>query len=61
MNIENAKHAHDFSHLKVDAQGFIDYDYYQDHGRKLQAREVGNLFGRNGRQLVRDYLSKFWR
>jgi hypothetical protein len=62
MNITTANsERYNLSNLKHDADGFVDYDYYQAQGRKLQARSFGTLFQQAGRYLARDYLAGFRR
>jgi len=48
-------------HIKYDANGLIDYDYYQMKGRQLQAWTMGSLLQQAGRHLSRDYLAGFRR
>ncbi|MBT3701021.1 MAG: hypothetical protein HOE62_12470 [Alphaproteobacteria bacterium] len=62
MNISTAgSERYDLGNLKYDANGFIDYDYYQARGRRLQARSFGSFFQQAGRYLARDYLAGFRR
>ena len=47
--------------MKYDANGLIDYDYYQMKGRRMQAWTMGSLLQQAGRHLSRDYLAGFRR
>ena len=62
MNTQSAAfNGTDLSNLKLDEDGFIDYDHYELEGRRLQARTVGSFFQQAGRFLRRDYLHGFRR
>jgi len=58
---DNTFHGLNISHMKYDANGFIDHNHYQQLGRRLSAGSIGNLFSQAGRHLSRDYLAGFRR
>jgi len=42
----------DTSNLRQTSDGFVDYDFYQARGRKLQGQAIGDIFRQAGRHMV---------
>jgi hypothetical protein len=42
----------DTSYLRQTSDGFVDYDFYQSRGRKLQGQAIGDIFRQAGRHMV---------
>jgi len=42
----------DVSFLRQTSDGYVDYDFYQSQGRKLQGQVIGDIFRQAGRHMI---------